>query len=306
MKSLFQRSRKIRGAALLLALWALFVLSAVVISWAVDIGSQLTLSGNANRMLDAEALACSGVEVALHPGIKPGAASLQGMLGRGKSYEARISGEGGRLNLNWLIAGEDPGRLGVLRKYLELKGIDLNEQDHMIDCLLDWVEPNTGTHHLNGASDADDYYPSHTLLTRIDELKKVKGWEQFTSQPGWDEELTLNTNPPTVDIAWASRDVLLSLPGLTNAMVDRFLQYRRGPDGLDGTADDVQFTGLPDALAALGIQQEQSEELSALITINSPQFRVVSVGKAGDVTHVVQMVFRRTGIVPQVITWKEF
>src|SRR2546428_1251799 len=112
-----------RGAALMLALWALFLLSAMLISWTLDIDSRLTLSGNANRVLEAEAMACSGAEVALHPSIKPGSLNLSGGLGAGKSYEARITGEGGRLDINWLVAGEDPNKLEILKRYLENKGI---------------------------------------------------------------------------------------------------------------------------------------------------------------------------------------
>src|SRR6516162_3361745 len=55
------------GAAILLALWALFLLSALVISWALDINSRLAISGQGTRMLQAEAVACSGAEVALNP-----------------------------------------------------------------------------------------------------------------------------------------------------------------------------------------------------------------------------------------------
>jgi type II secretory pathway component PulK len=296
---------KPRAAALMLALWALFLLSAMVISWAVDIGSRLTLSGNANRALDAEAMACSGAEVALHPVVKPGSANLEGGIGRGKSYQARITGEGGRLNLNWLVAGEDSARLEILRRYLENKGVDLNERAHMVDCLLDWVEPNTGVHHLNGATDSEDYHPSHTLLTRIDELKKVQGWMEFTSSPGWDDDFTLNSSGP-VDMAWASRDVLLALPGMTEDLVDHFLQTRRGPDGIDGTADDAQFKSLDDVRAALGLNPEQFNQLAPLVSFKDPVYRVVSQGKAGGATRVVQLVFRRVGVVPQVITWKEF
>ena len=186
MKTSILPSRS-RGAALMLALWALFLLSALVISWALDIDSRLTLSGNANRVLEAEALACSGAEVALHPLIKPDSLNLNHRLNSRESYRVQITGEGGRLNLNWLLAGEDPVRLGILRRYLEIKGIDLNERDQMIDCLLDWVEPNTGQHHLNGATDSEDYHPSHTLLVRVDELKKVKGWAEFTAVPGWED-----------------------------------------------------------------------------------------------------------------------
>jgi hypothetical protein len=293
------------GAAIMLALWALFLLSALIISWALDIDSRLSLSGDGTRMLKAEAVACSGAEVALHPAVNPGSSNLSGQLGNGASYEARLTGEGGRLNLNWLVAGEDPGRLEVLRRYLENKGVDLNEREAMVDSLLDWVEPNTGLHHLNAPPESDDYHPPHTLLTRIDELKKVAGWSEFTSTPGWEDEFTLNSSGP-VDLAWASRDVLLSLPGLTPEMVDRFLQSRQGPDGIDGTEDDMQLKGIDDARALLGLNDEQFKQLSGLVSFKDPVMRVVSVGTAGKAKRTVQMVFRRIGVVPQLITWKEF
>ncbi|MEY2439646.1 MAG: ral secretion pathway protein, partial [Verrucomicrobiota bacterium] len=162
MKIFFQR-RNGRGAALMLALWALFLLSAMIISWALDIDSRLIMAGKANRILEAEAMACSGAEVALHPHVKPDSSNLVGQIGDRGTYEAHVTGEGGRLNLNWLLAGEDPVRLGILRKYLENKGIELNERDRMIDCLLDWVDPDNLVR-LNGAEDSDDYHPANTLL----------------------------------------------------------------------------------------------------------------------------------------------
>src|SRR3982750_3509196 len=111
-----------RGAALLLSLWALFLLSAMVISWALNIDSRLTANGNATRVLEAEAMACSGSELAMNPAVAPGSPLLRGGFGRGQSYEARITGEGGRLNLNWVLAGENPQRLELLRRFLEQKG----------------------------------------------------------------------------------------------------------------------------------------------------------------------------------------
>ena len=304
MSQVRSQNRKSRGAAIMLALWALFLLSALIISWALDIDSRLSLSGEATRTLKAEAVACSGAEVALHPAVTPNSSNLSGQLGDA-SYEARLTGEGGRLNVNWLVAGEDPGRMEILRRYLENKGVDLNEREAMVDSLLDWVEPNTGLHHLNAPPESDDYHPPHALLTRIDELKKVAGWSEFTSAPGWDDEFTLNSSGP-VDLAWASRDVLLALPGLTPEGVDRFLQLRQGPDGIDGTEDDMQLKGLDDALAALGFNSEQSKQLNGLVSFKDPVLRVVSVGTAGKAKRTVQMVFRRVGVVPQLITWREF
>jgi type II secretory pathway component PulK len=295
---------KSRGTALLLSLWALFLLGALVMSWALDINSRLTVSGTENRIVEAEAMAASGAEIAMHPAIRPGSRNLEGKFGYGQTYSARLTGEGGRLNINWLVAGENPLRIEMLRRFLEIKGIDLNERDRMIDCLLDWVSPSNLVH-LNGAGESDDYHPAHTLLTRIDDLKKVKGWEVFTAAPGWDEELTVNSSGP-VDVAWASRDVLRALPGMTDELVDRFLQLRRGPDGVDATIDDATFKSLEDVRVALGISPQQFQALSPFISFKDSILRVVSTGRSGDVTRVVQLVFRRAGTAAQLITWREF
>lgn len=315
------------GAALMLALWALFLLSAMVISWALDINSRLAVSGNASRVLDAEAMASSGADVALHPLIKPDSANLHRQISKYEGYDVKMIGECGRLNLNFLAQGEDPTKLEILRHYLSLKGVELNNIDTMVDSLLDWVSPGQGIHHLNACPETDDYRPAHAALTSVDDLKKVCGWAEFTSKPGWDEDLTVVTNCTCIDVGWASRDVLRAL-GLGDDKVDQFLQLRRGADGIDGTADDLQVRTaasgpalsaatcqLPvEIQAALGLNlqpQNQPPVLAqSLLGFNLPIFRVVSVGKSGDVSRTVQMVVSRLGAAgggPQVIpgTWKE-
>ncbi len=299
-----RRTKLVSGAALMLALWALFLLSAMVISWALDIDSRLTLSGDANRGLAAEAMAASGAEVALHPSVKPSSPNLHRALGTRGSYDVRITGEGGRLNLNWLTAGEEPIRLEILRKYLELKGVDLNERNRMMDALLDWVDPNIGLHRLNAPPETGDYRPPHAPLTSVDELKKIFGWGEFTSQPGWEDDFTIDSSGP-IDLAWASRDVLRALPGMRDDFVDRFLQLRRGPDGIDGTADDAQFRNLADIQYALGFSPEQFQQLAALVGFNDQVMRILSVGKSGNIARTVKMVVRKSGNIPEVIIWKE-
>ena len=288
----------------MLALWALFLLSALVISWALDINSRLAVSSEGTKLLRAEAVACSGAEVALNPTTNPGSPNLNGELDNGAIYNARITGEGGRIDLNWVVL---PQNVEILRRYLENKGIDLNERDLMIDSLQDWIEPNTGLHRLNAPPETDDYHPAHAPLARIDELKKVAGWAEFTSVPGWDNDFTVNTQTG-IDVTWASRDVLLALPGMTQELVDRFLQIRQGPDGIDGTEDDTPIESIDDALAILGLNPQQFAQIQPFLAPNTPVpvFRVVSVGTAGKATRTVQMVFRRIGVMPQVITWREF
>lgn len=303
---LTRRSRA-RAAAIMLAMWALFLLSAMIISWALDINTRLTISGSANRLLEAEAMACSGVEVAMHPAVKAGSTALRGSFPPDQKFEARITGEGGRLNLKFLLAGENPANLEILRKYLEVKGVDLNERDRMIDCLLDWVDPDNLVR-LNGEENTPDYKPTNGPLRTLEELKRVKGWEEFTSKPNWDADFTLNSTDAKVDINWASRDVLLALPGFTEPLADRFLQMRRGPDDIEGNEDDLKFTNAEEVRIALGFRADQFNQLAALITFDSQVVRIVSVGKSGPMTRTVRVVIYKQGggirLFPG--TWKEY
>jgi hypothetical protein len=298
------------GAALLLALWALFLLSAMVIAWALNINSRLAYSSNANRMLEAEAMASSGANIALCREISPSSPNLHRQMEDGERYDVQITGECGRLNLNFLTQGEDPNKLRILRQYLNLKGIDINDLDVMIDSLLDWVSPTAGLQHLNACPESDDYHPAHAPLTSMDELKKICGWAEFTSKPGWDEDFTVVGTCGAIDLAYASRDVLRAL-GIPDDFVDRFLQLRRGPDGIDGTADDAQMDQQA-AFAMLGLNAAKLPlgGIQNLVVFKSPNavFRIVSAGKSGDVTRSVEMVVQKQvlGIGhPQVFSWKE-
>ncbi len=293
-----------RAAAILLALWALFLLSAMVISWALDINTQLTLSSSANRALEAEAMACSGAEIALHPLVKAGSPLLHGEFPPNQSFQARITGEAGRLNLNLLLGTDNPVNIEVVRKFLEVKGVDLNDRDRMIDCLMDWIDPDNLVR-LNGAEEDGDYKPANQKLRTLDELKRVRGWEEFTSRPDWDADLTLSTPDGKIDINWASRDVLLSLPGFTEPVVDRFLQTRRGPDNIEGTEDDVLFTNAQEVQIALGFRQDQFNQLASLITVNGPVVRVESIGKSGNSTRTVRMVIFKQASSIRLLSWKE-
>jgi hypothetical protein len=321
MKAPFATSKSDAGAALLLALWALFLLSAMVIAWAININSRLTVSGYANRIVEAEAMASSGADIALNPTIKRDSPNLHMKFGGGEKFDVKMTGECGRLNLNFLTQGEDQRKLQILQQYLTNYGIEPNDVQVMMDSLLDWVSPNRGLHHLSAPEESDDYRPAHAPLTSMDELKKVFGWAEFTSKPGWDQDFTAVGNCGQIDLASASRDVLRALLPDRDDFVDRFLQLRQGPDGIDGTADDTQFISVDDALTrGLGLNPNQKPQIQNLVVLNAPVLRIVSIGKSGDVTRSVEMVVLKqtlsggaaagvtTAIVagrPRVFSWKE-
>ena len=316
MKIHSRRRHSDSGAALLLALWALFLLAGVVFAWALNINSRLTVSANASRVLSAEAMASSGAEVALNPSIKPASANLHKEMGN-ESYDVQMSGECGRFNLNLLAPGgvENPLLVQTLRQYLNIKGVELNDLDVMMDSLLDWISPTKGLRHLNAPEETDDYRPSHAPLTSVDELKKIFGWAKYTYHPGWDQDLTTVVGGcQQIDAAYASRDVLRAF-GIPDDFVDRFLQARRGSDGVDGTADDPQMDQQT-AFSLLGLggggtgRSPQANGIQNLIVYKSPNpvFRIVSVGKSGNVRRSVEMLVLKQASGagrPQVFSWKE-
>jgi hypothetical protein len=334
--------KKDSGAALLLALWALFLLAGVVFAWALNLNSRLAVSATASRVLSAEAMADSGAEVALNPTIKPASANLHRKLGN-ESYDVEMTGECGRFNLNLLApAGvENPMLTAALRQYLNIKGVDLNDLDVMMDSLLDWITPTKGLHRLNAPDETDDYRPTHAPLTSVDELKRIAGWAEYTSQPGWDEDFTtIIGGCQQIDAAYASRDVLRAF-GIPDEFVDRFLQIRRGPDAVDGTADDPQMdqamafsllglgagglgtgTPIPPGKSPQGSPPGTAAGIQSILVFKSPNpvFRIVSVGKSGDVSRSVEMIVLKqtaaggapvggAGVFaagrPQVFSWKE-
>ena len=86
--------------------------------------------------------------------------------------------------------------------------------------------------------------------------------------------------------------------------VDQFLALRPGPDEIDGTEDDG-IRSLQEAEVALGSPPGQLSAIGVVFTKDDPVRRVVSVGKSGDVTRTVRVVFV-TGSPAQIRSWKEF
>jgi hypothetical protein len=100
-----RRSRASGGSVLIIALWALLTLAAVVLAWAKFIDQEILLTADANFGLDAKALAHSGAAIGLHPLVSPRTPLLRKMFSADRGYNVTLIGEGGKLNLNWLLAG---------------------------------------------------------------------------------------------------------------------------------------------------------------------------------------------------------
>lgn len=299
-----------RASVLILALWALLLLSAAIFAWLKFINLNINVTGQRNNGLVAKALAHSGVMVALNPDVSQRTPLLNQQLAPDRGYKTQITGEGGRLNLNWLFnpaVNPDPNKISIFQRYLTRRGLNLQQQERLTDCILDWLSPGN-VPRLNGAKSEGNYRtPGRGEFLSVDELAMVKGSEPLVSQAGWQDDFTIYSSPGLVDLQSANRRVLEALPGVSDASITRFLQIRQGPDGIDGTADDHIFASVVEAISYLGLNSLQAQQIAACVYVENPlvNVHIRSTGQCGNVDRQVEVVARKSGLQPLILSWKE-
>lgn len=291
------------GASVLLVLWALMLLSAAILSWAQWIQHDIQLSGEASHDMEARAMAHSGLAMALHPLVTLQSPQLERQFDSERSYSVRLISEGGKLNINWLLQGEDLRKITLLKQWLEQLGLTFQDREMFVDCLLDYVDGDN-VKRMNGVEDEEGYFPANRPLQSVDEITEVYSSELLTSVPGWKDYLTIHSAGP-VDLLAAEPEILSLLPGIGDTRVQQFIKIRRGTDGIDGTADDFQFKNLEEIRSVIGMTQSQWKELGGLIGTKDPHMRIISQGRVAEIVRQVEVIARKGGANPAIVFWKE-
>lgn len=291
------------GAALLLVMWALVVLTFAVFTWAAMLQGELQLHSEINRDVEARAMAHSGLAVALHPLVTQKSPLLEEEVAPGMGYKVTIVSEGGRLNINWLLRGEEQRKLTMLKQWLEERGLNYQEREAFVDSLLDYVDADD-VHRLNGVEESSTYHAANRELTSVDEIALVANTAPLTSQPGWKDDLTIDSQGP-IDLLAASADILRLLPGIGESRIASFVSYRQGKDGIDGTIDDPVFQNLKDIQNFLMLTDAQFKEIGGLVAQKDPTMHIISEGHAGNAYRQLEVVVRKAAGNPQILSWKE-
>ncbi len=290
------------ASALLLVLWALILLSGAVLAYAKWIQADIVLHGHANREIEARAMAHSGMAVALHELVSEKTEDLDDDLAPDLGYRIRMVSEGGKLNIRFLLEGEQPERIEILRLWLERRGLEYRQREAFIDSLLDYVDGDS-IKRVNGVEETDDYFPPNRMIEDVDELELVANSGPLARSPGWKDDLTIYSQGP-LDLTAANEDGL-RLIGIGEAYLAKFLLIRRGRDGVDGTKDDYEFKNLKEVQSYLGMNDVQFKRLNGLVTHKDATVRFIVEGRSGNATRQVEVVARKGGANPQILLWKE-
>ena len=255
-------------------------------------------------------------------------------LGSGR-FSVRIVDQERKFNIN--AADED-----VLRQALMLVGVDAGETATISDSILDWRDTDDDPR-LSGA-ESDYYLamdpPYVAKNGPIDDLSELLLIQGVTPQVYWGYassnlppqyridlppasfgaslgQLHAQTNYAvgladifttisfrTININTASRATLQMIPGVDEVVADGIIAQRAGPDGMDGTDDDIPFQSVGELVNVPGLTQPVVAQLGRYAGVRSLSFEVhVDVQIGGLQREYVALLFRRDPQNVQVLTF---
>ena len=298
-----------RGVALIVVLWAVALISFAMLGLADilqrQLGQEIASLQNSRAMLVAEA----GIQMALNSQVQPERArevsrllseKLQEGWGRTRvEFEVGaedLRGEDGKINLNTLAMGDREFCRRVLTNLLGSWDVNPTTSSFFIDGLLDFVDADKNTTGNEDATENPDRVDGP--LERLEELEKIPGWAEVleeSREKGWRQKFTIYGSGK-LSLKSADQDVVEAWLTLSPGGANNFMQARRGPDGIDGSLDDVVNAGLLRPLS----QEEQARTNLA----NEDLWRVTSTGSVGGVKRRIVALISRNP--PQIKTrWTE-
>ncbi|HMP90000.1 MAG TPA: type II secretion system protein GspK [Kiritimatiellia bacterium] len=332
-------SNQREGAALVVSVWVILILSLIISSMAFDMQVEANVAGFQRKRVKAQYLARAGMEWAtaaltrqvtesqdeelvLSPGQDEqlvvasinlsrgvGVSGIEKDLGEGK-FIVDILPEESRRNVN-LLTEDD------WKEILDQAGVENTRWPELIDCFMDWIDDNDN-HRLHGAESDDPFYKNrgyevkNAPLDTVDELLLIKGFDEslLFGGPSPENENVIYSGiagwlttwgDGKVNVNTASREVLLTLPDIEDYVIDAILEYRTGLDGLPNTKDDG-FRDIQEVMSKTGLAQD----LANLITTTERKFlRVVSIGEVDGVRNGIWAVLQAgdRGVIP--VYWRE-
>ncbi len=225
-----RRAAREQGFALLAVLWAAMMLAIIVASLLTSGRTEALIARNRARAAAQEAIADAAINAAILRMLNPDPAMQPPTDGTafridfaGAPVRVVVQDEAGKIDLNRADGS-------LLARLLEVAGLGGDDAQAMADRIQDWRDPS-GLHRLNGADEAAyaaagaGYGPRRGPFPSVEELRLVAGMDPrvFARIA---PSLTVASDTPWVDPSFAGHDVLLALPGATEASVAAALAAR--------------------------------------------------------------------------------
>ena len=239
--------RSQRGVALVMVIWVSMLLLVVASTFIVERRTEALVVHNSVSLARAQAAADAGVQRAIFEMYRndntPDRWQRDGAphdwTFDGIPVRIEMRDESAKIDIN---TAADP----LLRGLLLVSGLKDDEAARVLDAILDWRDPDS-LKRPNGAEEADyraaglTYKPANAPFQAIEELQLVLGMrpEIYRRIAPF---ITVFSRQPGVNPQLASREVLLSIPGVTAEIADQYIARRE-----DARAQGQALPTLPQA-----------------------------------------------------------
>jgi hypothetical protein len=310
------KGRGNRGVALVVVLWAVGLISSALLGLSLMFQAQLDQEVAALQNARATLVAESGIQMVLQRDLsreeaaeasRKLSARLQNDWRVPVEFEVSLESlqqEESHLNLNYWLS--DPARekqiQAILQNLFAGWGVNLDTSIRVIDCLLDWVDPDDFTR-AQGA-EAEEYRdlglgrPRNGRFESLDELENVLGWKELAEEArdgpkkvGWRSKFTLYGSGK-LSLKSADQDLIEAILGMPSGAAQRFVETRLGPDARLGTRDDIVNPALLQGVPAAVLEERT-------VAGETDLWRVSSTGKVGEVKRTLVALLSRNP--PQVM-----
>ena len=237
--------------------------------------------------------------------------SLDNVVVGDSSFSVKIIDFERKLNVN---AADDP----LIKQVLTQMGVDASQQSIISDSILDWINPGDMPRMAGAKSDyyqalPEPYYSKDAPIDDLSELLLIRGindhkeiyWggadpngtgltfqhqlglghapNEIASYPFGLTNVFTAISSGKLNINTADANTLQCLPGMDQTSAEELIKMRSGPDGVDGTEDDVPFRN-PAQISQIGINQAVVAQISRYLTVRSTTFEVDVTAQTGTAT----------------------
>ncbi len=324
---LTDQGRSKEGAALLVSLWVLIILSLIVGSFAFEVQLEAMLVSHKRKKFHAEMMALSGIEYAraiLDQQSKAKELEIESMdedqagfmkaalhVKRGLSITPEVELGDGSFSIT-MEPAEGGLNINILNRedwldIFEMANIPATEWDAMIDCLEDWIDEGD-LHQLNGAESDDPFYEEQGYpvkngpLDSVEELLLIKNWGEeilygTDGEEGGDTifgiaKLLTVWGDGKLNINSAAIDAMRAA-GLSDEKIQEIFELRQDgfgdPHGIGAGITDINQTGVD----------------PNKFKLQSDFVKVTSVGNMFGNQYQIEAIFLLQGKNSTVVYWQE-
>jgi len=214
----------------------------------------------------------------------------------------------------------------ILRQALTLIGVDAGSFPTIVDSILDWIDPDDQPRMAGSESDyyarmEPPYFAKNGPMDDLSELLLVNGvttemfwgsgaaghtammnkpkagrsrFEEPIYETGFTNLFT-TTSSRLVNINTADAKVLQILPFIDENVASAILRGRAGPDGQDGTEDDMPFRSVQELsrIPEFGANPNAIQMFSRFFTVRSLVFEATVTARIGSISRTYVAKLRR-------------